>query len=119
MLGNVQSAGNVYTATGTFRDSFDFTRRAGTATATFDGRTLSGASSVSALSPAYTATLGPSGNAAMGAGAVFSGQMNGRFGALPAGGGAPHALVGSFTIQNQATSPSTAYRAAGTFGAER
>ena len=106
-VGNVYNAGEVYTATGTFRDEFDFGSRAGQASLGFDGRTYTGVSGLDGTS--YSSNVD--------AGGGFEGRLDGQF--FGPGGTQPEAVGGQFSLTNGADAADTAYRATGTFAGEK
>jgi hypothetical protein len=108
-IGNVYNGGKVYSSVGTLTERFDFNRRAGETTLDFDRRKYAGTSKLSG--EAYSSSVATRDR---------SGRLNGRFvGGISGRPRQPNALVGGFELMNRSARPRTAYRATGTFGAER
>ncbi|MFL9916041.1 FecR family protein [Paraburkholderia fungorum] len=110
-IGNVASGGALYTAVGSYDNTWNFARRAGTVNLNFDGAQYNGTTQLG-TGVAFTGSLNAT-NAARTGGVV------GGFVQAPGGSPAatpPPAVAGRFVLQETAGSP---YRASGTFGAER
>jgi hypothetical protein len=108
-VGNVYNGRRVYSSIGTLSERFDFGRRSGTTTLDFDGRKYGGKSRLSGES--YSSEVAARGRI---------GRLGGRF----VGGSSgrlrqPNALIGGFELENRSNHRRTAYRATGTFAAER
>ena len=110
-IGNVASGGALYTAVGSYDNTWNFAQRAGTVNLNFDGAQYSGTTQLG-TGVAFTGSVGaPSANR--------TGSLVGGFVQAPAGSPVatpPPAVAGRFVIQETGGSP---YRASGTFGAER
>jgi hypothetical protein len=108
-IGNVANGGALYTAVGSYDNTWNFAQRAGTVNMNFDGAQYNGTTQL---------TNGANFQGTMSA-ASRAGGVVGNFVQAPGGspaGVAPPALAGRFVIQETAGNP---YRASGTFGAER
>ncbi|MGF6851415.1 hypothetical protein [Paraburkholderia sp. CI3] len=111
-IGNVVNGPALYTAVGSYDNTWDFAKRTGTANMNFDGAHYQGntaiANGTALFQGAMTATD-----------AARKGGVVGNFVQAPGGspaGTPPPALAGRFVIQETTGNP---YRASGTFGAER
>ncbi len=103
--GNVMNGGAVYSAIGTYSDTFDFDRRRGSTMLDFDSRRYGGSSSLD--SATYRARLSGGDRQAALQGQFGGGMENGR----------PRAVTGGFEISN-GRSGGSAYRATGIFAGE-
>ncbi|MEO1092473.1 MAG: FecR domain-containing protein [Pseudomonadota bacterium] len=99
-IGNVANAGQLYTAQGTYTNTWDFRQRTGATSIAFDGATLHGATT----NPANTAAFG---------GVLQGGDRIGRVDGTFVGSTA-NAQIGRFDVSNGAS-----YNATGTFAASR
>ncbi|MFL9921635.1 FecR family protein [Paraburkholderia fungorum] len=110
-IGNVANGGALYTAVGSYDNTWNFAQRAGTVKMNFDGAQYNGTTQL---------TNGTNFQGTMAAAAASrAGGVIGNFVQAPGGspaGTPPPAVAGRFVIQETAGS---AYRASGTFGAEQ
>jgi hypothetical protein len=110
-IGNVANGGALYTAVGSYDNTWNFAQRAGTVNVNFDGAQYNGTTQL---------TNGANFQGTMAAAAASrAGGVVGNFVQAPGGspaGTPPPAVAGRFVIQETA---GNAYRASGTFGAER
>ncbi|SAL28244.1 FecR domain-containing protein [Caballeronia humi] len=108
-IGNVASGGALYTAVGSYDNTWNFAQRNGTVNMNFDGAQYNGTTQL---------TSGANFQGTMSAASRAAGVI-GNFVQAPGGtpaGVPPPAVAGRFVIQETAGNP---YRASGTFGAER
>jgi len=103
VVANVTNGSSVYTATGTYNDTFNFGTRQGFATVGLDGNTVSGTSRSLPGTVNYTSSL---------SGAGLQGELNGQF-VGPISSGAPAGVVGALSLTDGA-----GYGAVGTFAGE-
>ncbi len=108
-IGNVASGGAVYTAVGSYDNTWNFAQRAGTVNMNFDGAQYSGTTQLKSGTN-FQGTVAATNR---------TGGVVGGFVQAPGGSPVatpPPAVAGRFAIQETAGSP---YRASGIFGAER
>jgi hypothetical protein len=105
-IGNVFNNGSLYTAVGSFQNQWDFDKRTGTVQMDFDKMNYTGATAIKNSSFNFDGTLSATGR---------TGQVQGSF--VAPVNPTPAAVMGGFSIKENQGGP--AYRAAGTFGAER
>lgn len=104
-IGNVYNNGSLYTAVGSYQNSWDFGKRQGSVTMNFDNATYSGT------------TVLTNGTADFSGRVDSTNRVGGVFGTFVQGGSDPAAAqMGRFSINETSGDP---YRASGTFGAEK
>jgi hypothetical protein len=111
-IGNVANGTALYTAVGSYNNTWDFAKRTGTANMNFDDARYQGPTQIMNGTAVFQGTMTT-------ADAARKGGLVGNFVQAPGGspaGTPPPAVAGRFVIQESAGSP---YRASGTFGAER
>jgi hypothetical protein len=111
-IGNVANGTALYTAVGSYDNTWDFAKRIGTANMNFDGAHYQGPTQIMNGTAVFQGAI-------TAADAARKGGLIGNFVQAPGGspaGTPPPAVAGRFVIQETAGSP---YRASGTFGAER
>jgi hypothetical protein len=110
IIGNVANGGSVYTAAGTFTDTFDFASRKGSASVVFDGNTLTGQTASPSNFSGYTGRIEGSG---------LTGELNGAWVGPGVEAGplttAPAGVVGAMSLTDGIAG---GYRAVGTFAGE-
>jgi hypothetical protein len=108
-IGNVANGGALYTAVGSYDNTWNFAQRAGTVNMNFDGAQYNGTTQL---------TSGANFQGTMAATARTGGVVGNFVQALGGSpvGEPPPALAGRFVVQETAGNP---YRASGTFGAQR
>ncbi|WP_225032191.1 FecR domain-containing protein [Paraburkholderia sp. XV] len=111
-IGNVVNGTALYTAVGSYENTWDFAKRTGTADMNFDGAHYRGPTQIMNGTAVFQGAM-------TAADAARKGGLVGNFVQAPGGSPAgmpPPAVAGRFVIQETAGTP---YRASGTFGAER
>jgi hypothetical protein len=109
-IGNVANGGALYTAVGSFQNTWNFAQRAGTVNMNFDRAQYTGVTQLRSGSAVFEGNL---------TAPARTGSLIGNFVQPAAGGTAgtpPAGVVGRFGISESSGTP---YRASGTFAAER
>ena len=109
VIGNVFNDASLYTATGSYHNSWDFAARRGTVDMNFDGNQYNGVTQLRTDSVVFDGVLNP-----VDSSINRTGGLRGNF--IQGGGDAAAGVAGRFSIQETGGAP---YRASGTFAAER